>query len=91
MIKSKGTKTAPRWRNDELLKAAFEENFQDFLRFLYPKADQIFDFSKDIESIDKELLPIIPNRDKKGGKRIADILAKVQMNDGKQKWILVHT
>src|SRR5690606_32601379 len=81
----------PPKQNDELLKGAFEENFPDFLRFLYPEADNIFDLSKGIEFMDKELLAIIPDRERKKGKRIADLLAKVFLKDGTEKWILVHT
>lgn len=81
----------PPKQNDELLKGAFEENFLDFLRFLYADADDIFDLSKDIEFMHKELLAIIPDRERKKGKRIADLLAKVYLKDGTEKWILVHT
>ncbi|MFB5946606.1 hypothetical protein [Albibacterium profundi] len=81
----------PRRQNDELLKGAFEENFQDFLRFLYPDADTIFDLERGFQFMDKELLEIIPNREKKKGKRIADLLAKVYLKDGSEKWILIHT
>lgn len=80
----------PRKQNDELLKGAFEENFVDFLRFLYPDADEIFDLSKDIEFMDKELLSIIPNRERQKGKRVADLLAKVYMKDGSHKYILLN-
>lgn len=83
--------TKPPKQNDELLKGAFEENFPDFLRFLYPDADDIFDLSKGIEFMDKELLAIVPDRERKKGKRVADLLAKVFLKDGTEKWILVHT
>lgn len=81
----------PRKQNDELLKGAFEENFPDFLRFLYPQAEDIFDLGRGIQFMDKELLAIIPDRERKNGKRIADLLAKVFLRDGTEKWILVHT
>lgn len=81
----------PRKQNDELLKGAFEENFPDFLRFLYPQADNIFDLSRGIQFMDKELLAIVPDRERKQGKRIADLLAKVFLKDGTEKRILVHT
>lgn len=81
----------PSRQNDELLKGIFEENFPDFLRFLYPDAESLFDLSRDILFMDKELLAIVPNRDRKKGKRVADLLAKVYLKDGSEKWILVHT
>ncbi|MBD1433541.1 hypothetical protein H8B06_11935 [Sphingobacterium sp. DN00404] len=80
----------PSKQNDELLKGAFEENFADFLRFLYPNADHIFDFSKSIQFMDKELLAIVPDRDRKKGKRVADLLAKVCLKDGTEKYILLN-
>ena len=78
-------------KSDELLKAIFEENFPDFLRFMYPEADDIFDLHRGMTFMDKELLEIIPDRERKKGKRIADLLVKVYLKDGSQKWILVHT
>ena len=84
------TSKPPR-QHDELLKGAFEEFFPDFLRFLYSEADVIFDFNRGIQFMDKELLSIVPDRERKKGKRIADLLAKVHLNNGTEKWILVHT
>jgi len=81
----------PPRRNDELLKGVFEDNFADFLRFLYPEAEGIFDFSRGIAFMNTELRAIVPNRERKGGHRMADLLAKVFMRDGAEKWILVHT
>lgn len=81
----------PPRQNDELLKGAFEENFPDFLRFLYPDADDIFDFSQAIQFMDKELLSIVPDRERKQGKRVADLLAKVFLKDGSTNYILLNT
>jgi len=81
----------PPRRNDELLKGVFEDTFADFLRFLYPEACAQFDFSRGIAFMNTELRAIVPNRDQKGGHRMADLLAKVFMRDGAEKWILVHT
>jgi hypothetical protein len=53
--KKKELPQKPRKKTDELLKGAFEENFPDFLRFVYPDADDIIDFDKEIEFMDKEL------------------------------------
>lgn len=88
---SNNKRPRPRKQNDELLKGAFEENFIDFLRFLYPNADDIFDFSRAIEFMDKELLAIIPDRERKKGKRIADLLAKVYLKDRTEKYIMLNT
>lgn len=80
----------PRKKNDELLKGAFEDNFPDFLRFVYPDAEEILDFEKGIEFMDKELHAIIPDRERKKDKRVADLLAKLYLKDGTEKWILLN-
>jgi hypothetical protein len=81
----------PRKQNDELLKGAFEEWFAEFLRFLYPQADSLFDFARGLTFMDKELFAIIPERERAKGKRVADLLVKVYLKDGTEKWILLHT
>ena len=81
----------PRKKSDELLKGAFEDNFIDFLRFVYPDADSLFDFSKELMFMDKELNTIFPERERQKGAREADLLVKVSLLDGTEKWILVHT
>lgn len=62
----------PRKKNDELLKGAFEDNFIDFLRFIFPDADTLLDFDKGVEFMDKELHAIISDRERKSDKRVAD-------------------
>lgn len=81
----------PRKKNDELLKGAFEEWFPEFLRFLYPNADDLFDFSHKLVFMDKELLSIIPDRERNSDKRIADLLVKIHMKDGTEGHILINT
>lgn len=39
----------PNKKNDIIFKGAFEDYFVHLLRFTYPNADQVFDFSKKIE------------------------------------------
>lgn len=79
-----------RRKNDILLKAAFEETFAFLLRFFFAGADEIFDFSRGFVFMDKELRELFPELEKKGGTRQADMLAKVFLLDGTEKWILVH-
>ncbi|ERJ59340.1 RpnC/YadD family protein [Sphingobacterium paucimobilis] len=86
-----GKRLKPTKKNDELLKAIFEDNFPDFLRFMYIEAEDIFDLDRGLTFMDKELLEIIPDRERKKGKRVADLLVKVFLKDGREKWILVHT
>lgn len=80
----------PRKKNDELLKGASEENFGDFLRFVFPDANDIIDFGKGFDFMDKELFAIIPDRERKNDKRVADLLAKVYLKDGAERWVLLN-
>jgi len=89
--KRKAVTEKPTKQNGELLKGAFEEWFVEFLRFIYPNADELFDFTRGLTFMDKELLAIIPERERKKGKRIADLLVKVYLKDGTERWILLHT
>lgn len=85
------TNRKPRKKNDELLKGAFEEWFPEFLEFLYPNADDLFDFNHKLVFMDKELLAIIPDRERNSDKRIADLLVKIHMKDGTDSHILINT
>jgi hypothetical protein len=58
------------------------------LTFFYPKASNIFDFTKGFEFLDKELEQIILPSSSKN--RIADKLVKVYTKEGLEQWILVH-
>ena len=80
----------PPRQNDELLKAMFESNFSEFLNFIYPFQEKKFDFTKEIEFLNKELLEINPNRARGSGKRVVDILAKVRTKEDKGSSIIVH-
>jgi len=61
---------------DRYLKDPFEQNSADFLRFVFPNAYQRFDLSKEIEFLDKEFFPPVPERFDGAGNRVADLLAK---------------
>ncbi|MCU0469934.1 MAG: hypothetical protein MUF58_15165 [Arcicella sp.] len=73
---------------DLLWKSFLEDCFPDFLRFFIPSADKIFDFTKEIQFLDKELAQLFPETKNKN--RRADKLAKVFMKDGTEKWVLAH-
>jgi predicted transposase YdaD len=79
-----------RRRNDILWKGILEEVFEDFLRFTFPHADQIFDMKKGFTFLDKELSEMYPEPDKETSTRFVDKLVKVFMQDGKEKYLLVH-
>jgi len=80
----------PRKQSDGLLKEAFEEYFADFLRFIIPDADRKYDLSRGFEFLNTELRAIIPDRERHGGGRVADLLAKVYLKDGEEAYFLVN-
>lgn len=80
----------PRKKNDILLKSIIEENFPFLLRFFFADAEKLFDFDRGITFMDKELHEIFPELSKNGGTREVDMLVKVYLLDGGEKWILVH-
>ena len=76
-------------RDDLLWKAILEDIFDDFLRFFYSDADQIFDMTRGFEFLDKELEELFPPEEG-SNVRYVDKLVKVYLKDGEEKWILVH-
>jgi hypothetical protein len=79
-----------RKKNDILLKSAFEEAFAELLRFFFPEADSIFDFSREFEFLDKELNEMFPELQRNGGSRFVDMLVKVFSITGNEKYVLLH-
>ncbi len=77
-------------KNDYLWKGILEDIFDDFLRFFYPDADDLFDFSKGFEYLDKELEQLFPPEDDQFETRFVDKLVKVYRKNGREEWILVH-
>ncbi|MEK5038033.1 Rpn family recombination-promoting nuclease/putative transposase [Sporosarcina sp. FSL K6-3457] len=73
---------------DGLWKKVIGELFEEFLLFFAPELHTRVDFSVEPDFLDKELFQEIV--DKKKGRRFADRLAKVHLNDGKEQWILIH-
>ncbi|MBB5438607.1 UDP-N-acetylglucosamine transferase subunit ALG13 [Pedobacter sp. AK017] len=84
-------KSKPRKKNDIIFKGAFEEYFIPLLRFIYPNADQIFDFDQEILFMNNELAEIDIDPDRAGGITRTDLLAKVFLKDGTEKWFYLHT
>jgi predicted transposase/invertase (TIGR01784 family) len=76
-------------RDDLLWKAILEDVFDDFLRFFHQYADQIFDMERGFEFLDKELEELFPPEEG-SNVRYVDKLVKVYLQDGQEKWILVH-
>ncbi len=76
-------------RHDVLLKGALEDFFEDFLRMIFPDADNIFDFSKKPEFLEQELSEINSGYYVKHPK-VLDKLVGVHLKDGRQLWVRVH-
>jgi hypothetical protein len=74
---------------DKLWKGIIEDLSTDFLRFFYSNADEIFDFSKEIEFLDKELEQLFPESEEQQT-RYVDKLIKVWLKDGTSRWLLIH-
>jgi predicted transposase/invertase (TIGR01784 family) len=77
-------------RNDILWKATLEDLFDDFLRFFYPEADELFDLEKGFEYLDKELDQLFPPEADNYAPRYVDKLVKVFTKTGQEEWILIH-
>lgn len=77
-------------RNDILWKGALEDLFDDFLRFFYPDADTLFDFTKGFIFLDKELEQLFPPERDVYAPRYVDKLVKVYTLDSREEWFLVH-
>jgi hypothetical protein len=79
-----------RHNKDVLWKGLLECVFDDFLRFVYADADQVFDFEKDFHFLDKELAELYPETGKQTDIRFVDKLVKVFLKGGVEEWVLVH-
>ena len=69
-------------------KAIIIAYFFSFIRFFLPELYPFVDFSKKPEFLDKELYKLM--KDKLKGKRITDLLVKIYLKDGTEKWLLFH-
>lgn len=77
-------------RDDELWKGILDDVFEDFLRFFFPKADELFNFKKKFIFLDKEFNRFFPPEVNAVGVRFVDKLVKVYLKNGGSKFILVH-
>ena len=77
-------------KDDYLWKGVLEDVFDDFLRFLYPDADSVFDLSRGITFLDKELEQLFPPEDDQFAPKVVDKLAQVYTHDGTEEWVLIH-
>jgi hypothetical protein len=73
---------------DSPWKEALEEFFPAFVTFFFPQVFAAIDWSRGYESLDKELQQVV--REAAVGRRYADKLFKVWLQDGHEAWILIH-
>ncbi|MDR0798705.1 MAG: hypothetical protein LBN18_02965, partial [Dysgonamonadaceae bacterium] len=80
-----------RHQNDYLWKGILEDVFDDFLRFMHPEADEIFDFERGVTFLDKELAQLFPTEEEdEYAVKIVDKLAQVYTKEGDEQWVLIH-
>lgn len=77
-------------RNDILWKSILEDIFDDFLKFFFPNAEELFDLGRGFEYLDKELEQLFPPEDDTYTPRYVDKLVKVYCRSGTEAWLLVH-
>ncbi|WP_285056680.1 hypothetical protein [Pedobacter ginsengisoli] len=77
-------------RDDELWKGILEDVFEDFLRFFFPDADEIFNMEGKFSFMDKEFNRLFPPEENGVGVRYVDKLVKVHLKAGGSRFILVH-
>lgn len=76
--------------DDPLWKSILEQTFADFLRFMFPEAELLFDLNKPFEYLDKEFETLFPPEKSNKGKRFVDKLVKVYMKGGGEQFIFCH-
>ncbi len=73
---------------DSPWKEALQRYLASFLLFFWPDIHGDIDWSRGYDSLDKEFQQII--RRAKTGKRVADKLFKIWLQDGAEHWLLIH-
>jgi hypothetical protein len=79
-----------RQKDDYLWKGVLEDVLDDFLRFIHPNADQVFDLTKGFHFLDKELEQLFPPENNEYSPKVVDKLAQVYTREGKEEWVLLH-
>lgn len=73
---------------DGLWKKLIYELFEEFILFFAVDLYEAIDFSKEPEFLQQELFQEIIQEKK--GRQIADQIVKVYLNNGIEKWLLIH-
>jgi transcription termination factor NusB len=78
----------PSTKYDSPWKDILQTNFKEFMQFFFPAAHDEIDWTKKIDFLDKELEEV--TKDAEIGRRFADKLVKLYLNNGEEQWVLVH-
>src|SRR5690606_635490 len=81
---------AARRIDDPLWKSILEQTFSHFLKFIFPEAKDVFDFSKPFDYLDKEFESLFPPEPNGKGVRYVDKLVKVFLKSGREQFVLCH-
>ena len=73
---------------DAAWKEAIQDFFEDFMAFFFRAAHAEIDWGRAPEFLDKELQQI--TRDAEVGLRVADVLVKVWLKTGEERWVAIH-
>jgi len=73
---------------DSPWKEAIREFFDPFMAFFFSRAHSEIDWARTPEFLDKELQQI--THDAEVGSRIADVLVKVWLTSGEERWVAIH-
>ncbi|MBX9743435.1 MAG: hypothetical protein K2W99_07870 [Chthoniobacterales bacterium] len=73
---------------DSPWKYAMRHFFRSFMEFCLPELAMPIDWAQGYETLDKELQKIFPHS--QTGKRFSDMLFKVWLHNGQEKWIFIH-
>lgn len=77
-------------RSDILWKGLIEEIFPYFIPFFLPQYAHLFDLSKPVEFLDKELQQLFPQDEDIRHPKFVDKLVKVFTIKGTEQWVLIH-
>ncbi len=73
---------------DIIWKEAIEAYFEYFLWFFFPVVAEDVDFQRGYEFLNKELAEIAQGSETGG--RVADVLVKVYLKNGGERWLVIH-
>ncbi len=69
-------------------KQAVEDDFEDYLRFYFPKVHQAIDFSVPVDHLEQELRRLFPQSEV--SQRVVDKVVRVRWKDGGEALLLIH-